>query len=79
MNVDWRSIRPLNGGRDKWFEELCSQLAQSEVAGRARFIRKGNPDAGVEVAPVSRTAWRFIKVYSGCRSYRQIPTGGSLW
>ena len=38
VNVDWRSIRPLNGGRDKGFEELCSQLARSEVAGRARFV-----------------------------------------
>ena len=48
VNVDWRSIRPLNGRRDKGFEELCSQLARSEVAGRARFVRKGSPDAGVE-------------------------------
>ena len=23
VNVDWRSIRPLNGGRDKRFEEFC--------------------------------------------------------
>ncbi len=48
INVDWRSIRPLNGGREKGFEELCSQLARSEVGGKARFIRKGSPDAGVE-------------------------------
>ena len=62
MNVDWRSIRPLNGGRDKGFEELCSQLARSEVAGRARFIRKGNPDAGVECYAIyengSEYAWQ---------------------
>ena len=31
MNVDWRAIRPLNGGRDKGFEELCAQLARWEV------------------------------------------------
>ena len=49
MNVDWRAIRPLNGGRDKGFEELCAQLARWEVGNRARFIRKGNPDAGSRV------------------------------
>ncbi len=48
INIDWRSIRPLHGGREKAFEELCSQLAHSEVGGKTRFIRKGNPDAGVE-------------------------------
>ena len=62
VNVDWRSIRPLNGGRDKGFEELCSQLARSEVAGHARFIRKGNPDAGVECYAIygngSECAWQ---------------------
>ena len=62
VNVDWRSIRPLNGGRDKGFEELCSQLARSEVAGRARFIRKGSPDAGVECYAIfgngSECAWQ---------------------
>ena len=48
VNVDWHSIRPLNRQQNKGFEELCSQLARNEVAGRARFIRKGDPDAGVE-------------------------------
>ena len=48
MNVDWHSIRPLNGARDKGFEELCSQLARSEIDDDAQFIRKGSPDAGVE-------------------------------
>ena len=62
VNVDWRSIRPLNGGCDKGFEEFCSQLARSEVAGRARFIRKGSPDAGVECYAIfgngSECAWQ---------------------
>ena len=40
VSVDWRSIRPLNGGRDKGFEETCSQLARWEVGDRARFIWK---------------------------------------
>ena len=48
INVSWHSIRPLNGGREKGFEELCSQLARSEVSGHAQFIRKGNPDAGID-------------------------------
>ena len=51
--MDWRAIRPLNGGRDKGFEELCAQLARWEVGNRARFIRKGNPDAGVECYAIS--------------------------
>ena len=54
VNVDWRSIRPLNGGRDNGFEELCSQLARSEVADCARFVRKGSPDAGNSHAASSR-------------------------
>jgi hypothetical protein len=28
--IDWNSIRPLNGGRDKGFEELSAQLADAE-------------------------------------------------
>ena len=62
VNVDWRSIRPLNGARDKGFEELCSQLARSEIADDAKFIRKGNPDAGVECYAIyengSQCAWQ---------------------
>ena len=62
LNLDWRSIRPLNGGRDKGFEELCSQLARWEVADHARFIRKGNPDAGIECYAIdgngSECAWQ---------------------
>ncbi len=77
VNVDWRSIRPLSGGRDKGFEELCSQLARSEVAGRARFIRKGSPDAGVECYAIfgngSECAWQakyFLTL--GDSQWRQI-------
>ena len=75
--MDWRSIRPLNGRRDKGFEELCSQLARSEVAGRARFIRKGNPDAGVECYAIygngAECAWQakyFLTL--GDSQWRQI-------
>ncbi|MFH1219129.1 MAG: AVAST type 2 anti-phage system protein Avs2 [Candidatus Eisenbacteria bacterium] len=48
MNIDWNAIRPLNGGRDKGFEELCAQLARAEKPAGSRFERKGTPDAGVE-------------------------------
>ena len=56
INIDWRSIRPLKGGREKGFEELCSQLARSEVRGTARFIQKGSPDAGVECYAIYKDA-----------------------
>lgn len=48
MNLDWKSIRPLSGSRDKGFEELCAQLARAETPPGAQFERKGTPDAGVE-------------------------------
>ena len=48
MPLDWKSIRPLNGGREKGFEELCAQLARAEKPSESEFTRKGTPDAGVE-------------------------------
>lgn len=48
MTLDWKSIRPFNGGREKGFEELCAQLARAEISTGVRFERKGTPDAGVE-------------------------------
>ena len=76
-NVDWRSIRPLKGGRDKGFEELCSQLARAEVSEHAQFIRKGNPDAGVECYAIyengSECAWQAKYLFSlGNSQWRQI-------
>ena len=62
MELDWKSIRPLNGARDKGFEELCSQLARCEVPRMTRFVRKGTPDAGVECYAIlpdgSEWAWQ---------------------
>ena len=74
MNVDWRAIRPLNGGRDKGFEELCAQLARWEVGNRARFIRKGNPDAGVECYAISGSGseWAWQAKYF-------LTLGDSSW
>ena len=48
MTLDWNSIRPLEGGRYKGFEELCAQLARAERPSGSTFVRKGTPDAGVE-------------------------------
>ena len=77
INLDWRSIHPVNGGRAKGFEELCAQLARSEVRGQARFIRKGNPDAGVECYAIyedaTECAWQakyFFKL--GASQWAQI-------
>ena len=68
VNMDWRSIRPWNGARDKGFEELCSQLARSDIADAAQFIRKGSPDAGVECYAVyengSECAWQAKYFFS---------------
>ncbi len=61
-SLDWNSVRPLGGTRDKGFEELCSQLAQCESPEDTRFIRKGTPDAGVECYTIfpdgSEWAWQ---------------------
>jgi hypothetical protein len=62
VTLDWSSIRPLNGGRDRGFEELCSQLARSETPHGCQFVRKGTPDAGVECYAIlqddSEWAWQ---------------------
>ena len=48
MNLDWKSIRTLNGSQSEGFEELCVQLARAETPPDGRFVRKGTPDAGLE-------------------------------
>ena len=48
MQLNWNDIRPLNGSQANGFEELCAQLARAESPDRAKFERKGTPDAGVE-------------------------------
>lgn len=62
VTLDWNSIRPLNGGRDKGFEELCAQLARAETPPEFQFERKGTPDAGVECYAIlndgSEWAWQ---------------------
>ena len=65
LTLDWFAIRPLNGGREKGFEELCSQLARVEAPVGSRFIRKGTPDAGVECYAVlaDATEWGWQSKY----------------
>lgn len=48
IEMDWRNIRSLNGSQANGFEELCTQLARSEIPQNAKFTRKGSPDAGIE-------------------------------
>ncbi len=65
MTLDWDSIRPLNGGRDKGFEELCAQLARAEGPSGSTFVRKGTPDAGVECYAIldDGTEWGWQAKY----------------
>ena len=48
MNLDWQSIRAIDGSKAKGFEELIVQLARAEIPADARFERVGTHDAGVE-------------------------------
>ena len=49
MSVDWNKLRTLDSSQRKAFEELCCQLAAyEEHPPGATFIRKGDPDAGIE-------------------------------
>ena len=59
VNLKWANLRSLHGSQQAAFEELCSQLARSETSANARFVRKGNPDAGVECFSVfaDNTEW----------------------
>ena len=74
MTLDWNSIRPLKGGRDKGFEELCAQLARAERPSGSTFVRKGTPDAGVECYAIlsdgAEWAWqsKYIDGLGGIRS-----------
>ena len=65
ITLDWSAIRPLNGGREKGFEELCSQLARVEAPAGSHFVRKGTPDAGVECYAVlaDATEWGWQSKY----------------
>lgn len=65
IRIDWHAIRPLNGGREKMFEELCTQLARAESPAGSTFVRKATPDAGVECYAVlaSGAEWGWQSKY----------------
>ena len=48
MDINWQSIRTINGSQREGFEELVVQLARAESPASAKFERVGTPDAGVE-------------------------------
>ncbi|WP_432518050.1 hypothetical protein [Priestia aryabhattai] len=48
-DFNWGQIRSFNNSQNNAFEELVCQLARQEYSdSNTQFIRKGNPDAGVE-------------------------------
>jgi hypothetical protein len=65
LDLDWNSIRPLNGSKHGAFEELCTQLARAARPAASSFQRKGTPDAGVEAYAVlhDATEWAWQSKY----------------
>ncbi|MBJ9939654.1 NACHT domain-containing protein [Burkholderia multivorans] len=65
LDLDWASIRPLNGSKQDAFEELCTQLARASCPSGSQFIRKGRPDSGVEahVVHLDGTEWAWQSKY----------------
>ncbi len=77
LDLDWNSIRPLNGTKHAAFEELCTQLARAETPAASRFVRKGTPDSGVECFTVhpDGTEWGWQSKYfqsMGASQWQQI-------
>lgn len=65
LTLSWDAIQPLDGTRDKGFEELCAQLARYEIPSGVQFIRKGTPDGGVECFAIfdDDTEWGWQAKY----------------
>lgn len=65
MKIDWKGIRALNGSQQSGFEELCSQIARSEISLGANFVRNGTPDGGVECYAVlpDKSEWGWQAKY----------------
>lgn len=50
ISIDFRKIRPIRGSANNGFEELCCQIASSDLPSAGpRPIRNGTPDGGVEI------------------------------
>lgn len=56
QDLNWAALRPLRGSQREAFEELCCQLAATEVPDPIRFRRVGAPDGGVEAYYVENDA-----------------------
>mgnify|MGYP006189092977 CR=1 FL=1 len=49
MNIEWNTLRAINGDIKNGFEELVCQLARVEqILNKSKFIRVAAPDGGVE-------------------------------
>ncbi len=65
--ISFDNLRVWAGSQSRAFEELSYQLLKSEVPARARAVRTGNPDGGVEwyaaVGPSQEWGWqaKYIK------------------
>ena len=59
MNLNWNSIRAIDGSQAAGFEGLVAQLAHTESPTDARFERVGAPDAGVECYCVLKDGGEF--------------------
>ena len=78
-NLDFNSIRPVNGSARDGFEEFVCQLARKEeIPCRIRFVRNGKPDGGIECYWIledgSEVAWQakyFCKAFDNSQ-YQQI-------
>ncbi len=79
VNLDFNSIRPMNGSANDGFEEFVCQLARrEEIPCTKEFVRNGKPDGGVECYKIledgSEVAWQakfFCKAF-GDSQYQQI-------
>lgn len=78
-NIDFNSIRPINGSKDKGFEEFVCQLAKREnIQNAVRFTRNGTPDGGIEcfweLSNGKKWAWqaKFFQNSLGNSQFQQI-------
>ena len=75
-DIDWGSLRTLNGSQPEAFEELCCQLAAHEnTPADSTFVRLGDPDAGVECY------WQLPggDEWGWQAKYFRSPPGSSQW
>ena len=64
MILDWKAIRPLNGSQAEGFQELCVQLARTEIPTNTEFVQR------VILTPESSATafWTMVANGAGKRS-----------